>query len=67
MYNFLVILSDFNAKIRPEDAPLPFHDSTNRNGTYLTTLLMEHDILSVNTMYQKRTDKRWTFQVCYVS
>lgn len=56
-HNFLAILCDFNAKIGPDDAPFPSHDSTNRNGTYLTALLMEHDLLAANTMFQKRTDE----------
>lgn len=31
-HNFLAILGDFNARLGPEDAPFPYHDSTNRNG-----------------------------------
>ena len=61
-HNFLAILGDFNARLGPEDAPYPFHDSTNRNGTHLTALLMEHQLLAANTMFQKRTGKRWTFR-----
>ena len=37
-HNFMAILGDFNARLGPEDAPFPYHDSTNRNGAYL----MEH-------------------------
>lgn len=61
-HNFLAILGDFNARLGPEDAPYTYHDSTNRNGTYLMALLMEHELLAVNTMFQKITGKRWTFQ-----
>ncbi|KAJ8406148.1 hypothetical protein AAFF_G00303790 [Aldrovandia affinis] len=61
-HNFLAILGDFNARLGPEDARIPYHDSTNRNGAYLTALLMEHELLPVNTMFRKRTGKRWTFQ-----
>ncbi|KAJ3603475.1 hypothetical protein NHX12_028221 [Muraenolepis orangiensis] len=61
-HNFLAILGDFNARLGPEDAPYPYHNSTNRNGTYLTALLMEHELLAANTMFWKRTGKRWTFQ-----
>ncbi|KAJ4927630.1 hypothetical protein JOQ06_015437 [Pogonophryne albipinna] len=61
-HNFLAILGDFNARLGPEDAPYPYHDSTNRNGAYLMALLMEHELLAVNTMFRKRTGKRWTFQ-----
>ena len=61
-HNFLAILGDFNARIGPEDAPFPYHDSTNRNGIYLTALLTEHNLLAANTLFRKRTGKRWTFQ-----
>ena len=61
-HNFLAILGDFNARMGPEDIPFPFHDSTNRNGAYLTALLMEHELLAANTMFQKRRGKRWTFK-----
>ncbi|KAJ8373004.1 hypothetical protein AAFF_G00272410 [Aldrovandia affinis] len=61
-HNFLAILGDFNARLGPEDARFPYHDSTNRNGAYLTALLMEHELLPANTMFRKRTGKRWTFQ-----
>ncbi|KAJ4929967.1 hypothetical protein JOQ06_018983 [Pogonophryne albipinna] len=61
-HNFLAILGDFNARLGPEDAPYPYHDSTNRNGAYLMALLMEHELLAVNTIFRKRTGKRWTFQ-----
>ncbi|KAJ8384046.1 hypothetical protein AAFF_G00211780 [Aldrovandia affinis] len=44
-HNFLAILGDFNARLGPEDARFPYHDSTNRNGAYLTALLMEHELL----------------------
>ncbi|KAJ8372628.1 hypothetical protein AAFF_G00280930 [Aldrovandia affinis] len=61
-HNFLAILGDFNARLGSEDARFPYHDSTNRNGAYLTALLMEHELLPANTMFRKRTGKRWTFQ-----
>ncbi|XP_033968473.1 craniofacial development protein 2-like, partial [Pseudochaenichthys georgianus] len=59
-HNFLAILGDFNARLGPEDAPYPYHDSTNRNGAYLMALLMEHELLAANTIFRKRTGKRWT-------
>ncbi|KAJ8355187.1 hypothetical protein AAFF_G00088010, partial [Aldrovandia affinis] len=52
-HNFLAILGDFNARLGPEDARFPYHDSTNRNGAYLTALLMEHELLPANTMFGK--------------
>ncbi|XP_061759477.1 uncharacterized protein LOC133554569 [Nerophis ophidion] len=61
-HNFLAILGDFNARLGPEDAPFRYHDSTNHNGTYLTAFLMEHELLTANTIFRKRTGKRWTFR-----
>ncbi|KAJ3613297.1 hypothetical protein NHX12_019547 [Muraenolepis orangiensis] len=61
-HNFLVILGDFNARLGPEDAPFTYHNNTNRNGEYLSTLLTEHELLAANTLFRKRMGKRWTFQ-----
>ncbi len=61
-HNFLAILGDFNAGLGPTNAPLTFHDNTNRNGIYLAALLLEHKLLAANTLFRKRIGKRWTFQ-----
>ena len=61
-HNFLAILGDFNARLGPEDVPFPYHDSTNRNGAYLTAFLTENELLAANTIFRKRTGKRWTFR-----
>ena len=61
-HNFLVILGDFNARLGRSDAPYTFHEDTNRNGAYLAALLLEQELLAVNTMFRKRMGKRWTFQ-----
>ncbi len=61
-HNFLTILGDFNARLGPADAPFPYHDSTNRNGAFLTAFCMEHELLAANTLFRKRRGKRWTFQ-----
>ncbi|KAJ8366578.1 hypothetical protein AAFF_G00350430 [Aldrovandia affinis] len=69
-HNFLAILGDFNPRLGPEDARFPYHDSTNRNGAYLTALLMEHELLPANTMFRKRTGNgpsKTEPQVCYVN
>ena len=61
-HNFLVILGDFNARLGPEDAPFPYHSSTNTNGEHLSALLMEQGLLAANTLFRKRMGKRWTFR-----
>ncbi|KAJ3592715.1 hypothetical protein NHX12_007842 [Muraenolepis orangiensis] len=60
--NARVVVLTVEWKLGPEDAPYPYHNSTNRNGTYLTALIMEHELLAANTMFRKRTGKRWTFR-----
>ena len=61
-HNFLAILGDFNARLGPEEAPVTYHNTTNRNGKHLADLLMEQELLAANTLFQKKVGKRWTFQ-----
>lgn len=56
-HNFLAILGDFNPRIGPEEEPFPFHTLTNRNGTDLNALLIEHNLLDTNTTFWKMTGK----------
>ena len=52
-HNFLIVLSDFNARLGPEDALHTYHSLTNRNGSHL---------VAANTQFQKRKGKLWTFK-----
>ena len=62
-HDFLAVLGDFNARLGPEDADHTFHEETNTpNGKQLASLLVEHELLAANTLFQKRMGKRWTFQ-----
>ena len=61
-HNFLMILGDFNARLGSDDAPYTFHDEANRNGKLLSEVLVEHQLLAANTVFQKRQGKRWTFE-----
>ena len=61
-HNFLMILGDFNARLGSDDAPYTFHDEANRNGKLLSEVLVEHQLLAANTIFQKRQGKRWTFE-----
>lgn len=63
-HNFLCILFDSNARLETEDTRFPFHESTNRNGKYLVGLLVESNLLAVNTCFQKHLGKQQTFQDC---
>lgn len=60
-HNVLVILGDLNPRLGPEDTPFPYQDSTNRNGAYLITFFKEHKLLAANTIFLKRTERKWTF------
>ena len=61
-HNFLGVLADFNARIGPEIAPHVFHDSTNRNGSFLGDTLAEFGLIAANAQFQKRQGKLWTFK-----
>ena len=61
-HNFLTILGDFNARLGPDVAAYTIYEATNRNGSYLTDLLLEFSLLPANTMFQKRPGKLWTFK-----
>ena len=61
-HNFLGILADFNARIGTEVAPYTFHDTTNRNGSFMADLLMEFGLIAGNAQFQKRPGKLWTFK-----
>ena len=61
-HNFLAILGDLNARLGPGDAPITYHESSNRNGEQLADLLTEHELRAVHTLFRKRMGKRWTFQ-----
>lgn len=56
-HNFLTVLGDFNARLGPEEARFSYHDTTNRNGEYFATLLMEEQLLAANTLFHKRMGK----------
>lgn len=60
-HNLLSILEDFNARFRSEEAPCPYHETTNSISAYLSTFLMEHKLLAAKTLFLKRASKRWTF------
>ena len=61
-HNFLVVIGDFNARLGPEQVPFTYHDSTNRNGNYMTELLAEFGLLATNTQFRKKKGKLWTFR-----
>ena len=61
-HNMVLIGGDFNAKLGTDDIPFSFHDSTNRNGTYLLDLANSFDLVVSNTKFRKPRRKLWTFR-----
>jgi len=59
-HNVLLIGGDFNAKIGCGNTS--YHQSTNRNGTFLSNFSVENELCILNTKFQKRIGKLWTFQ-----
>lgn len=61
-HNVILIGGDFNAKLGNTDSfQNSFHAETNRNGEWLKDFLIENKLVCLNTLYQKRTGKKWTF------
>ncbi|XP_071958787.1 uncharacterized protein [Antedon mediterranea] len=62
-HNLLLIGGDFNAQIGMENnKTFSFHDQTNRNGELFREFAVENRLLVLNTKFQKRMGKLWTFQ-----
>ena len=40
-HNFLAVLANFNVRLGQEDARYSYHETTNRNMTFLAEILME--------------------------
>ena len=52
-----------NAKLGHTDVtPSTYGESSNRNGTMLIEFMRERDLIAINTRYQKRKGKLWTFE-----
>jgi len=61
-HNIQIIGGDVNAKFKSEDCNRPsFSRKFNANGIALLTLLEECNMALLNTRFQKRKEKLWTF------
>ena len=61
-HNVLLVMGDFNAKIGKLDAKFTYNKVTNRNGKQMLDLVEECDLKAINTCFQKKMGKLWTFQ-----
>ena len=61
-HNVLVIGRDMNAQIgKNGNNRYSLHNTSNRNGQHLTEFMMENRLTCLNTNYQKREGKLWTY------
>ena len=61
-HNVLFIGGDMNAKIgKNGNNKYCQHNTSNRNGQHLTDFLIENRLTCLNTNYQKREGKLWTY------
>ena len=61
-HNVLVIGGDMNAQIgKNGNNRYSLHNTSNRNGQHLTEFMMENRLTCLNTNYQKREGKLWTY------
>ena len=62
-HNIKLIAGDFNAKIGQDKGfKHAFHTTTNRNGLLLLELMTEHKLVCLNTKFQKKNGKKWSFE-----
>ena len=62
-HNVLVIGGDMNAEIgkNAKKNKYSLHNSSNRNGQHLTDFTIENRLTCLNTNFQKREGKLWTY------
>ena len=61
-HNVLVIGGDMNAQIgKNRNHKYSLHNTSNRNGQHLTDFRIENRLTYLNTNYQKREGKLWTY------
>ena len=52
-HNFLIILSDMNARMRPEDVKYTYKIKTNNNGSRFKEMMEEYKLLAANSQFPK--------------
>lgn len=61
-HNILIIGGDLNAQLgTSKNHKFTYHQTSNRNGEHLENFLIENNLLTANTHFQKRKGKLWTF------
>ena len=57
----LAIIGDFNARIGNDDGIFTYHQHSNRNGSLLLDIVNEKQLVDINTSFQKKMNKMWTY------
>ena len=61
-HNILIIVGDMNAQIDIDiNNKFSLYNSSNRNGDHLTDFTLENRLTCLNTKFQKRKGKLWTY------
>ena len=60
-HNCLIILSDMNTRMGPEDVQYTYNTTTNNNGNWLKEIMEEYQLLAANSQFQKKKGKLWTW------
>ena len=61
-HNLLVIGGDMNAQIgKNRNNKYSLHNTSNRNGQHLIDFMIENRLTCLNTNFQKREEKLWTY------
>ena len=60
-HNVLVIGGDMNAQIGKNANKYSLHNTSNRNGQHLTDFMIENKLKFLNTNFQMREGKLWTY------
>ena len=61
-HNMLLIGGDMNAHIeKNRNNKYSLHNTSNRNGQHLTDFMIENRLTCLNTNYQEREGKLWTY------
>ena len=57
-HNFLIILSDMNARMGPEDVQCTYNTSTNNNGSRLIEMMEEYQLLAANSQFRRKKKRK---------
>ena len=61
-HNVLIVTRDMNAQIgKNVNIKFSLHNSSNRNGEHLSDFTLENRLTCLNTKFQKRKGKLWTY------